>query len=93
EELGFDEGPARTLLQGVIDLVYEEGDGWVLVDYKSDTVTTNNLSDLVAFYTPQVTLYCRYWKRLTKRSTRAGLFFVQTSQTIWIPGVSRESDI
>ncbi|HEY3202302.1 MAG TPA: UvrD-helicase domain-containing protein, partial [Thermoanaerobaculia bacterium] len=47
EELGFDEGPARTLLQGVIDLVYEEGDGWVLVDYKSDTVTTNNLSDLV----------------------------------------------
>ena len=36
------DGPADTLLQGAIDLVFEEDDGWVLVDYKSDAVTPQN---------------------------------------------------
>ena len=43
-------GPDATLLQGAIDLVFEEEDGWVLVDYKSDTVTDRNRAALEAFY-------------------------------------------
>ena len=53
-----------TILQGAIDLVFEEDDGWVLVDYKSDTVTPDNRADLEAFYAPQVDHYRRYWERL-----------------------------
>jgi len=85
EELGRTEGPARTVLQGAIDLVFEEDDGWVLVDYKSDAVTPANRAGLVAFYTPQVDTYRRYWRRLTGRPTRAGIFFAQTGDTEWIP--------
>ncbi len=83
EELGLAEGPAETLLQGAIDLVFEEAGAWTLVDYKSDTVG-DNLESLVAFYTPQIAIYRRYWQRLTGRPTRAGLFFVQTGQSHWL---------
>ncbi len=87
EEIGLADGPEGTLLQGAIDLVFEEEDGWVLVDYKSDTVGKNRDS-LVRFYAPQVTLYSRYWERLTGRPTRAGLFFVTTGETVWVPAAA-----
>jgi len=86
EEVGLADGPARRVLQGAIDLLFEEEEGWVLVDYKSDTIVPGALEGLVAFYAPQVALYRRYWERLTGRPTRAGLFFVQTGETFWLPG-------
>jgi ATP-dependent helicase/nuclease subunit A len=49
-DLGRTEGPERIVLSGAIDLVFEEPDGWVLVDYKSDTVTPENFDGLVVFY-------------------------------------------
>ena len=76
-------GPAETLLTGALDLVFEEGDGWTIVDYKSDSVA-GNLDELVAFYRPQIVHYRRYWQRLTGRPTRAGLFFVSTGQEVWL---------
>ena len=81
-ELGRTEGPDPVLLQGVIDLAFEEEDGWVLVDYKSDTVV-GNLEELAAFYSPQVAMYRRAWERLTGQPARAGLFFVQTGSMVW----------
>ncbi|HEY6065820.1 MAG TPA: PD-(D/E)XK nuclease family protein, partial [Thermoanaerobaculia bacterium] len=81
-EIGRPDGPARTLLQGAIDLVFEEESGWVLVDYKSDTIA-GNLEELVAFYSPQIGLYRRYWEKLTGRPTKAGLYFLSTGQEVW----------
>jgi ATP-dependent helicase/nuclease subunit A len=78
------DGPAETLLQGAIDLVFEEDSGWMLVDYKTDTIA-GNLDELVAFYAPQIELYRRYWERLTGRPTKAGLYFVSTGQEVWPP--------
>jgi len=82
-EIGVPAGPTRTLLQGAIDLAFEEESGWTLVDYKSDTIA-GNLDELVDFYSPQIELYRRYWERLTGRSTKAGLFFVQTGEEWWL---------
>jgi len=85
-ELGIPPGgPDETLLQGAIDLAFEEDSGWILVDYKSDTVA-GNLDELVAFYSPQIELYRRYWEKLTGRPTKAGLYFVSTGQEVWPPG-------
>ena len=82
EDLGLAEGPAETLLQGAIDLVFEENGAWSLVDYKSDTVG-GKLKELVAFYTPQIAIYRRYWERLTGAPTRAGLFFADGGREVW----------
>ncbi|MGH9369563.1 MAG: UvrD-helicase domain-containing protein, partial [Thermoanaerobaculia bacterium] len=83
-ELGPPSGPPETLLTGAIDLVFEEEDGWTLVDYKSDTVA-GNLPELSAFYRPQIEQYRRQWRELTGRQTRAGLFFVSIGEEVWIP--------
>lgn len=82
DDLGLSDGPSETLLQGAIDLVFEEESGWTLVDYKSDTIA-GNLDELVSFYSPQIELYRRYWEKLTGRPTKAGLFFVQTGDEVW----------
>ncbi len=82
-ELGMTTGPSETLLQGAIDLAFEEEGGWSIVDYKSDTVT-DNLPDLVRFYRPQVELYRRYWQQLTGQPARAALFFLQTGDVAWL---------
>ena len=84
QELGrTSSGPAESLLTGAIDLVFEEDDGWVLVDYKTDTVA-GNLDDLVRYYSPQVARYRRVWRDGTGRPTRAGLYFVHTGQEVWL---------
>jgi len=82
EELGLADGPAETLLQGAIDLVFEEKGAWTLVDYKSDSVG-DKLDELVTFYAPQIAIYRRYWERLTGSPARAGLFFADTGQEVW----------
>jgi len=82
-DLGLADGPAETLLSGAIDLVFEEKDGWVLVDYKSDTVA-GNLEALVGFYSPQIEHYRRVWRELTGRPTSAGLFFLDGGREVWL---------
>ena len=82
-ELGGTEGPNETLLTGAIDLLFEEDAGWTLVDYKSDRID-GNLAALSDWYGPQIRHYRRYWERLTGRPARAGLFFVETGQEVWL---------
>lgn len=82
DDLGLSDGPSETLLQGAIDLVFEEESGWTLVDYKSDTIA-GNLDALVTYYSPQIAHYRRYWEKLTGQPTKAGLFFVQTGDEVW----------
>ena len=74
----------ETLLSGAIDLAFEEPDGWVLVDYKSDRVAEGGSGPLAAWYAPQVRLYRRYWDWLTAGKCRAGLYFVETGEEVWL---------
>ncbi|MBY0524625.1 MAG: UvrD-helicase domain-containing protein [Gemmataceae bacterium] len=58
-------GALPTLWTGVIDLVFREGDGWVLVDWKTDVVPAARLAEWVAYYRPQVLAYAAAWQELT----------------------------
>ena len=82
-DLALPDDPALTLLHGQIDLVFREGDEWYVVDYKSDS-TVGRLDALVAYYKPQVNHYARFWSELTSRKTRAGLFFVDSGEVVWV---------
>jgi ATP-dependent helicase/nuclease subunit A len=83
-ELGLEDAPPSTILQGAIDLLFEEDAGWTLVDYKSDRVGGNR-DALAAWYEPQIRLYRKYWKDLTGRPTRAGIYFIETGEEVWLP--------
>lgn len=59
------EGGERILIQGVIDCLFREDDGWILVDYKSDRLERKD-----AFrkrYAVQLALYKRAVEQITGR--------------------------
>ena len=56
--------PDRNLLvQGVIDCAFREGDGWILVDYKTDRVEDTDA--FVALYRPQLKWYAEALRELS----------------------------
>jgi len=66
-----------TCLTGTVDLAFRETDGWVLVDYKTDTIRDReHLDQLRKAYSPQITEYARRWEEITgERVKERGLFF------------------
>ena len=71
-----DEVP-ETIVRGVIDLVFREDAGWVIVDYKTDDTQLRSVHDLIEHYTPQVRAYAAAWQQLTDEPVaEAGLLFV-----------------
>jgi ATP-dependent helicase/nuclease subunit A len=59
------DAPALEVVDGRIDLVFREADGWVLVDYKSDAAGDRVPADLLRSYQGQLILYAAAWRRAT----------------------------
>ncbi|MTI80844.1 MAG: hypothetical protein FH758_08170 [Firmicutes bacterium] len=74
------------IISGVIDLVFLEEDGWVIVDYKTDAVENNDhLQELVKYYTPQIQTYKKFWEESTNTIVfEAGLYFTSINKFIKI---------
>ncbi len=53
------------LIEGVIDLVFRDGDGWTIVDYKTDAGGLGVEEERLVKYRAQVGLYAEAWHRLT----------------------------
>ncbi|MGD8719888.1 MAG: UvrD-helicase domain-containing protein [Candidatus Zixiibacteriota bacterium] len=71
--------PSRSpgVVAGVIDLAFMEGDGWVIVDYKTSAPPDGDYAPYVNYYGPQVRAYARAWEEITgERVKEVGLFFV-----------------
>ena len=64
-------------MKGIIDFAFEEEDGWVIVDFKTDQLDESKLEQFVGFYTPQVQAYAKVWSEtFGYRVNEAGLYFV-----------------
>jgi ATP-dependent helicase/nuclease subunit A len=57
--------PRETLVQGQLDLIFREGSGWVLVDFKTDRQPAGKLAALVKRYGPQLQMYAELWEEAT----------------------------
>jgi ATP-dependent helicase/nuclease subunit A len=53
---------AHKIERGVIDLVFREEKGWVIVDYKTDTVTEESAARHAEEYAPQLAAYAEAWE-------------------------------
>ncbi|HQA07405.1 MAG TPA: helicase-exonuclease AddAB subunit AddA [Syntrophomonadaceae bacterium] len=58
------------LVQGVIDLYFEENDGLILVDYKTDRLTHFNLEQRLEHYRKQLYWYRRALEQIQKKPVR-----------------------
>jgi len=74
-----------TVLRGVIDLAFLEGEEWVIVDYKTDKRAADHLDDLVAHYGGQVHLYASAWAQITgAKVSERGLFFTHCGRYVTV---------
>jgi ATP-dependent helicase/nuclease subunit A len=65
-----------TVLRGVIDLVFREDFGWIVVDYKTDARPESELPSLVDHYRGQVETYANFWQETTGEPiAEMGLYF------------------
>ena len=81
-----DEGvTVPTVLRGVIDLVFRENGGWVLVDYKTDRLDGESAEETARLYAAQVRLYVEAWERCTGEPVKeAFLYFTSTGALVEI---------
>ena len=78
----------QSLIQGVIDLCFMEEDGWVLVDYKTDRATRE---ELLARYELQIQWYARALAQITSRPVKEALIFgLREKEAIPVPLESEE---
>lgn len=72
-----EQGGQEKLIRGVIDLVFEEEDGWFIVDFKTDQFALENEKQFVEFYKHQVLAYVAEWtETLGFPVKQAGLYFI-----------------
>jgi len=80
-DLAPEVAPRLDMVKGVIDLVFREKDGWVIVDYKTDDRSQKALGDLVGKYRPQIELYRSAWERATGEGVKeAGIYIVRADR-------------
>jgi len=74
-----DEAGEPLVLEGVIDLVFREPEGWVVADWKTDLGTDPDFPRRMAGYRRQVELYAEAWARLTGEPVKERVLYF-TSQ-------------
>jgi hypothetical protein len=82
-----DEAPAAsdpqgppTVLEGVIDLAFQEPDGWVIADYKTDVGSDPEFVARSASYRRQVDLYAEAWITLTGEPVKERVLFFTANE-------------
>lgn len=66
----------NLLIQGVIDLYFEEEDGLVLIDYKTDYVYENNKEEIAKKYQTQMDLYREAIEKITGKKVKESYLYL-----------------
>ncbi|MDI6752985.1 MAG: UvrD-helicase domain-containing protein [Thermodesulfobacteriota bacterium] len=74
-EAPFSVSLAEKIMEGKIDLLFEEDEGWVIVDYKTDEVSGDALNERLAAYRDQGTWYARAVEKATGGIVKEVIFF------------------
>jgi len=70
-----------VIIEGTIDLMYELDEGWILLDYKTDVVEKEKLNEKVEHYRPQLMLYAKAMKNITKKyPLRTAIYFTRSGE-------------
>lgn len=75
--------PGETvLLQGVIDCFFEEADGLVLIDYKTDQIPAGGNEALKDRYRLQIAYYAKALERLTQKRVKEKYIYLFSSEEV-----------
>ena len=77
-ELGLGDSGEQVMLQGIIDMVFEENGEYIIVDYKSNMADEQRLQQLAEHYGLQMQLYRMALEKITgKRVAQCCLWFLR----------------
>jgi ATP-dependent helicase/nuclease subunit A len=94
DELATAQAGDLVILQGVVDVLFREATGWILIDYKTDFCGANGerIPSLVESYTPQLQLYRLLVERTFGQAVaETWLVFLQGRQSMLIPASDLKS--
>ncbi|MEG3070949.1 MAG: PD-(D/E)XK nuclease family protein [Candidatus Syntrophopropionicum ammoniitolerans] len=60
----------KVIVQGVVDCLVDEGDGYLLLDYKTDKPAAGGAAGVVERYRGQLTLYARAAEEILARPVK-----------------------
>ena len=66
----------EVLLQGVVDCALLEDDGITVIDFKTDYVTEETLSEVISRYRQQVEIYADALQRICEQSIKARYLYL-----------------
>ena len=66
----------QVLLQGVVDCALLEPDGITVVDFKTDYVTEETISQIISRYRPQVQTYADALQRIYEQQVKARYLYL-----------------
>ena len=83
ETSSIDSTGKLTIIRGVIDLIFEEPTGWVIVDYKTDDISEGELPSAVDYYRGQIEKYADQWRDTTGfHTSELGLYFTRIDRYV-----------
>ena len=65
----------KVLMQGVVDCALIEPDGITVIDFKTDHITNQTLSQKLAFYTPQIDTYAQAMERIYEKPVKKKILY------------------
>ena len=68
-------GSDKILLQGIVDCFFIEGDEIVVLDFKSDKVSNENVREKAQRYTPQLDVYADALERITGKRVKEKIIY------------------
>jgi ATP-dependent helicase/nuclease subunit A len=77
-EMGDYDTEELVVVQGIIDAYFEEGDGLVLVDYKTDK--TRSARTLLGYYKTQIDYYAKALEQMTGKKVKEKMIYSLTMQ-------------
>jgi ATP-dependent helicase/nuclease subunit A len=78
-------GGSRTMVQGIIDCYFEEEDGLVVLDYKTDYTGRTGLEAIAANYRVQVEIYTEALQKLIGKPVKGTyLYFFDAGESVMI---------
>ena len=90
--LGYDndlpeqyKGTENVIVQGIVDMVVPTGDGLVIIDFKTDSVTERSVDQRAKTYYPQMNIYAEAAQAILKQRIAAKwLYFLRPSMALQV---------
>ena len=83
KEVPFTYKDNGTIFEGVMDVVFKEGDGLVVLDFKTDLIKKDDLNSKIEHYKPQAQVYSDAIKTIFgKQPKEVILFFLHLMEPV-----------